>query len=184
MIWVSYDIGLAYPQPALFGLGIVHKDGTHTPSPGLSSFGVDEETLAYGLDERFYEVTAVDTLTDKDQTDVDDILLDDYKDAAYPKADAEALKRQREAEANPSIGTTLDDRGVKRENRRRDNKAKRKVNAISDADDHLYDHIDKLYDTADLIRDDIESAVDIAGVDVVVAAIPTDVRWPSWSPIA
>ncbi len=82
MKYVTYDSGLGYPQPAKFGRGVEHEDGTLTPPPGLSYFSVDDTSLTLGLDERFYTVTAVDTLTPKPQTEVDTITEQDALPAA------------------------------------------------------------------------------------------------------
>ncbi len=82
MKYVTYDSRLGYPQPAKFGRGVEHEDGTLTPSPGLSYFSVDDTSLTLGLDERFYTVTAIDTLTPKSQTEVDAITEQDALPAA------------------------------------------------------------------------------------------------------
>lgn len=70
---VCYNESLGYPQPALFGRGVGHADGTYTPPDGMSYFDVNDAELTHGEDERCYEVTAADTLTPKSQADVDAI---------------------------------------------------------------------------------------------------------------
>lgn len=109
--------------------------------------------------------------------------LAQYKIDSYLFVDTEAVRRQGLAEANPSAGVDLDENGRVRNNRRRNNKAKRQVNDITSADDHLFDHLDLIQDTADLIMDDIEVAASQTAVDDIVEAMPTDVRWPAWTAI-
>jgi len=82
MIYVTYDSSQSFPQVAKFGRGIEDDSGNHTPPAGLSSFAVDETTLTYGIDERLYDVIAVDTLVDKTQTEVDAITEQDALPAA------------------------------------------------------------------------------------------------------
>lgn len=179
MIYVSYDSSVAYPQDALFGVGVQTAEG-HTPPAGLSSFAVDDIDLVHGIDERFYQVDAADSLSPLDQATVDAFNLEDYKEVSYLQVDGQASIRQEAAEANPSIGVNLDENGRVRNNNRRNNKAKKKINTITDADDHLFDHIDLIYDAADLIRDDIEAALDIPMVDAILDVMPVDARWPVW----
>jgi hypothetical protein len=183
MVYVTYDSASPYPQDAKFGLGVTSADGTHSPPAGLSSFAVNDVELIHGLDERLYDVTAADTLTPKSQQDVDDIKLAEYKKEAEGIADAEAERRISLAEANPAVGQNLDENGRIRNTRRRNNKAKRKVNSITDADDHLLDHIDLIYDSLDLRLDAIENAADFAAVEAIINDISNDIHWPAWSPI-
>lgn len=183
MINVTYDNNSAYPQEAKFGLGKTKEDGTHIPPAGLVSFQVDEVSLIHGLDERFYDVTAADTLTPKDQADVDDINLAEYKAYAETVADGEAERRIALAEANPAVGQNLDENGRIRNNRRRNNRAKRITNAITSQDDHLLDFIDLVYDSLDLRLDAIENAADFAAVETIINDMANDVHWPTWTPI-
>ena len=102
MIFVTYDPALPYPQPALFGLGVV-SGGVHIPNDGTASFGVARPSLNYGLDERFYEVTDIDTLAERDQASIDAIVADDEQ----KKADAALLAQSRaddRAAANANHG--------------------------------------------------------------------------------
>ena len=134
--------------------------------------------------ERVNGYTYVINATDVDATETVEtyLTLEQYKDRGDSQADAELERRQELAEANPSVGTNLNDKNRQRENKKRDNKAKKKNNGITDADDHLYDHIDLLADNHELFIDDIEGAVDYAAVDVIVGTIPNDANWPVWVP--
>jgi hypothetical protein len=109
--------------------------------------------------------------------------LTEYKAYAETVADGEAERRIASAEANPAVGQNLDENGRIRNNRRRNNKAKRRVNEITDADDHLIDHIDLIYDSLDLRLDAIENAADFAAVEAIINDISNDIHWPAWSPI-
>ena len=76
-IFITYDPTASYPQPAQFGRGITDDKENHTPPTGMASFFVDDTTLTQGIDERFYNVTAADTLTAKSQSIVDGIIEQD-----------------------------------------------------------------------------------------------------------
>jgi DNA-binding ferritin-like protein len=113
----------------------------------------------------------------------DSLTLEEYKNEAESIADGEAERRIALAEANPLVGQDLDENGRIRNNRRRNNKAKRKINEITDADDHLLDHIDLIYDSLYLRLDAIEAAADYAAVEAIINDISNDIHWPTWSPI-
>lgn len=134
----------------------------------------------YSLDTPLTTVTQTYTFVANEEP----ASLDSYKDKAYVQVDSEASRRQALAEATPSIGEdyTNDDRGRERANAKRDNRAKKKNNNITDADDHLLDHFDEIHDADDLLCDDIEDSADYDEVDVHLAALPTDARWPTWVP--
>jgi len=110
MMNVTYDPVLGYPQAAQFRRGVEHKDGTFVPTAGLSSFSVDELTLIRGIDERFYDVTAVDTLTVKTQTEVDTITEQDALPAAKEAKQSTIDTNYQAAEDVPVIvgGFTFD----------------------------------------------------------------------------
>ncbi len=93
-IFISYIPAKGYPQSALFGRGVEHEDGTHTPTAGYASFSVEDKTLAYGPDDRFYKVTAPGVLTQKTQAKVDKISEkeDDEKEARKEK---KRMKKER-----------------------------------------------------------------------------------------
>jgi len=82
MIYVTYDPALPYPQPAEFGRGVVDEDNIYTPPAGRGSFLVNEVTLLYGIDERLYTITSLNTLTAKSQTERDNITEQDALPAA------------------------------------------------------------------------------------------------------
>ena len=109
--------------------------------------------------------------------------LDEVKEIGYSAVDEEEVFRVDQAQHNPATGVNLSDSDTKRANAKRDNKAKKKVNAISDADDHLLDHIDILDDFAETLRDAIESCSDTDCVDDRISEIQ-GAAWPSWTPIA
>ena len=109
--------------------------------------------------------------------------LAEYKAYAEAVADSEAQRRITLAEVNPAAGQNLDENGRIRNNRRRNNKAKRKVNEITDADDHLFDHIDLIHDSLYLRLDAIENAADFAAVEGIINDMANDVHWPTWTPI-
>ena len=53
-MFVTYDPALPFPQDALFGRGVVQRDGTHTPPASLASYKIDPTTdLPEGNDERY-----------------------------------------------------------------------------------------------------------------------------------
>jgi hypothetical protein len=183
MIYVTYDSGASYPQDAKFGLGVSDADGNHVPPSGLSSFSVEDSDLVHGTREDFYTVTAADVLTPLSGVEVDNILLGEYKLYGYTVADNEAERRIVLAELNPAIGQYLDENGRIRNNRRRNTKAKRRINEITDADDHLLDHTDLIFDSRDLRIDAIESTSTTAEIDAIIADIKNDIHWPTWSPI-
>ena len=91
MIFITYDPALPYPQPAQFGRGVGHADGTHVPESGKASFGVHEADLIHGIDERFYQVDLADSLAPHSQTTVDDLLAAD----AQAQADEDAINQSR-----------------------------------------------------------------------------------------
>jgi len=93
-IFISYIPAKGYPQPALFGRGVEHEDGEHTPTAGYASFSVEDKSLAYGADDRFYKVTAPGVLTQKSQAKVDKIAEkeDDEKEARKEK---KRMKKER-----------------------------------------------------------------------------------------
>lgn len=110
--------------------------------------------------------------------------LEEIRDEVAAAAIAEGDTRILAAESNPTIGVTISD--WKRKyviDTKRNSKARKKVNAISDADDHLLDHIDLIMDTVDLILDDVEAAADETALETIRDSIPVDPRWPTWSPI-
>ena len=108
--------------------------------------------------------------------------LDQVKETGYSQVDEELAKRVDTAQHNPAMGVQLSDSGTKRANAKRDNLAKKKNNGISDADDHLLDHIDELDDFAETLRDQIEACENIPCIEAVIATIST-ADWPYWSPI-
>ena len=108
MIFVTYDPTLPYPQPAQFGRGVGHADGTHTPESGKSSFGVHKADLIYGIDERFYQVDAADSLSPHSQTTVDAFLSDD----AQVQADKVALHQSRASDRANIHATIGNARGL------------------------------------------------------------------------
>ena len=111
------------------------------------------------------------------------MTLDEVKEVGYAEVDAELAKRVDAAEHNPSAGVNLSDSATRRENAKRDNKAKRKNNKISDADDHLYDHLTELADFAESDGlDVIEACSDTACVQAVIDSLPS-LAWPTWSPM-
>jgi len=95
-IFISYIPALGYPQPALFGRGVEHEDGTHTPSVGYTSFSVKDSSLVYEADDRFYKVTAPGVLTPRTQAKIDKIAEkeDDEKEARKEK---KRMKKERVA---------------------------------------------------------------------------------------
>jgi hypothetical protein len=153
MVWVSYDSGLAYPQPALFGKGVGHADGTHTPPAGLSSFSVDESVLIHGKNEDYYEVTAADTLTPKSQSIVDADLLEEHKEKTKDRVKTDAQNHLE------SLYPLRDQVHIS-------------MGAISLAKyDELKADIIALRSIVTTAYADITSAVDIAAVDAVYAGI-------------
>lgn len=104
MVWVTYDATAAFPQDAQFGRGVTRKVAgveEHTPPVGVSSFGVPDPQLAEGLDERFYQVTAPDTLTVRPPLEVQAI-----RDADQAQADAKAAE-QANAQAEVATGPAV-----------------------------------------------------------------------------
>lgn len=97
MVWVTYDGTAPFPQDAEFGRGIERK-GVHTPPTGQTSFNVPDGALAEGVDERFYQVTAVDTLTPRSAAEIQAI-----RDADQAQADAKAAE-QANAQAEIASG--------------------------------------------------------------------------------
>ncbi len=94
MKYVTYIPSLGYPQPALFGRGVEHEDGTHTPTVGYASFSVEDRTLVYGADDRFYKVTAPGVLTQKTQAEVDKIA-EKENDEKEALKENERMKKER-----------------------------------------------------------------------------------------
>jgi hypothetical protein len=110
------------------------------------------------------------------------MTLDQVKEIGYSAVDEEEASRVNDAQHNPSIGNVLSDSNTIRANNKRDNLAKKKNNGISDADDHLLDHIDDLDDYGDNQRDVVEACGDNACIQTVIDNIST-APWPTWSPI-
>ncbi|RLC07706.1 MAG: hypothetical protein DRI24_24445 [Deltaproteobacteria bacterium] len=79
-------------------------------------------------------------------------------------------------------GLTLSLKASQRANAKRDNQAKKKNNGISDADDHLYDHIDLLDDYAETLRDEMEACSNNDCVTIAISMVDAQ-PWPTWSPI-
>ena len=90
MMWIVYDPNGVYPQVPRPGEGLL-KNGLHFPPAGMASFEYDAQGQKNDDIIRDYRVTAADTLTRRDQTDIDA----DLADLARPKKAAEA---NREAE--------------------------------------------------------------------------------------
>lgn len=110
--------------------------------------------------------------------------LNAYKDAAFGKINDEVQDRIEAAETTPEVGvdyTGQADRKARADSRR-NNKAKSK-DKLKGSDEHLVAHIDLIHDGADLITIDVDSAVDYAAVDAVLAGLETNPAWPVWSPI-
>src|SRR5690606_1030597 len=97
LMWITYDPQGSFPQvPRLEGR-LNKPRNHHVPPEGLASFEVGTEDLVHGSERRalfaFYEVTAPDTLTPKDQATVDAIKAawqaeQARKDAREPNAES------------------------------------------------------------------------------------------------
>ena len=111
------------------------------------------------------------------------LTLDEVKEIGYSAVDTEEAVRVFAAQHNPATGVNLSDTGAVRANNKRNNKAKKKNNGISDADDHLLDHIDLLDDFGETLRDQIEACGSNACVHAVIGSVPS-AAWPAWTPIA
>lgn len=178
---------------------IALPDGLQLPGNWMQLLTLEEKNVLHiwplatiGFDEsRYVETGSTFTF---DGTQVTETLLfapkpepeglEAYKIQAYLVVDSEAMNKINEAETVPTSTEdyTEDPVNKGRADSKRNNRAKSKV-PISDADDHLFDHIDKIHDAADNIRDTIEVAIDYDAIDVITDNLATNLQWPTWSPI-
>ena len=111
-VWIGYDPAQPYPQVPLPGAGVTKKN-TNTPPQGLSTFLA---TVPDGLRgdniEVEYRVTAADTLTRRDQADIDAeyaaIQAEKDKLAARPVNAKQRVKQFLNIPAVKSIKTLAD----------------------------------------------------------------------------
>lgn len=82
------------------------------------------------------------------------------------------------AEANPIQGIVLDERGTRKENGRRANRAKGLLK-LTDNDDALADHIDLIMDALDTGDDAVEALNDRQALENWDGS---SIIWPVWSP--
>jgi len=102
--------------------------------------------------------------------------LEQLRADAYAENVAYYNEQVRIAESNP-LGTQLDARKTKKENSKRNNRAKGK-SKITDEDDALADHIDLAADSLDSADDAVEN-LDKAGL---LSWSPASIGWPTWVP--
>lgn len=181
-MWITYDPNGAFPQVPQPGIGI-ESGGQHNPPAGLASFEVNIADLEFagGGDEvaAFYEVTAPDTLTPKDQAERDEITKAVIVERKVDQAIAEASRRRLAVVGNLAPGGINDFvalLGRALASVRRDAKGGRPnpgEEARLDALEALADQIDAIDTARDTIIAEIESSPDPASIDV-----PNSPHWP------
>jgi len=152
-----------YGNPPHTTVRTINDDGGHSAGgyPGSNKFAQDVQAW----------VDAGNTIADYPH--------DSLKRLKYRENAEYAASQSHIAYSNPADGVTLDDHGVKKENIKRSNKAKRKVNKISQADDHLLSHIELIMD----VLDTADSAVEALSTrDEIINWNPASVVWPGWTP--
>lgn len=169
--FVSYVDG-GFPQPALFGRGVITANDEHTPETGMLSFEVDIDTLPHGPDDEFYQVTAAGVIEAKPQAEIDVILLERGKPSL--RAHARNVMRGQSATLAPDFGdgdavsasAYVLSMATARLNRRAKGQGQPQENA-------LLDSLEVLQDAFELILSDIDS-----GTITTTTEIDSDPRWP------